>query len=151
MSCSNYRIIEMQNTAIGAVAANGVMPFGKVTRRIATSTGNGVPFQIGSSGADIIQLTTKGYYRVTYNASLTVGAASDITLVLLANGTPVYSITNHVTAAGTYNLHFVKEVRVFANCQACPTNCPMDIQIQNAGAAITGGTSNIIIDSCVNG
>lgn len=151
MSCQNYRIIEMQNTGMGAVPNGGYLPFGKVTRRISTSTGNGVPFQIASSGADIIQLTTKGYYKVLYNATLTVGGAGDITLVLLANGTPIYSITHHATAAGNYNLTLPKEVRVFANCAANPTNCPVDIQIRNAGQAITGGTSNIIIDSCVNG
>lgn len=151
MSCSNYRIIEMQNTGMGAVASGALMPFGKVTRRISTCSGNGVPFQVATSKADTIQLTSKGYYKVLYNATLTVGGAGDITLVLLANGTPVYSITHHATAAGNYNLTLPKEVKVFANCQACSTNCPMDIQIQNAGQAITGGTSNIIVDSCVNG
>lgn len=151
MSCQNYRIIEMQNTGIGAVPNNQLIPLGRVTRRISTSPGNGVPFQVASSKADTIQLTTKGYYKVLYNATLTVGGAGDITLVLLANGTPVYSITHHATAAGNYNLTLPKEVRVFANCDSCPTNCPMDIQILNAGQAITGGTSNIIVDSCVNG
>ena len=151
MSCANYRLIEMQNTAVGAVASGAFMPFGKVTRRVSNSAGCGVPFQVAYSGADIIQITQKGYYKVEYNASVTVGGAGDITFVLMANGTPIYSITHHVTAAGTYNLNFPKEVRVFANCPSCATNCPMDIQVQLAGLAITGGTSNIIIDSCVNG
>lgn len=151
MSCTNYRVIEMQNTGIGQVANNAFMPFGRVTRRISTSSGNGVPFQVTNSKADTIQLTNKGYYKVLYNATITVGGAGDITLVLLANGTPVYSITHHATAAGNYNLTLPKEVKVFANCASCTTNCPMDIQILNAGQAITGGTSNIIIDSCVNG
>lgn len=151
MSCTNYRIIEMQNTGMGAVASGALMPLGSITRRIATTTGSGVPFQVTHSGSDTIQITSKGYYKVEYNATLTAGGAGDITLVLLANGTPVYSITHHVTAAGNYNLHFAKEVRVFANCPACSTNCPMDIQVQNAGIAVTGGTSNIIVDSCVNG
>lgn len=151
MSCQNYRCIEMQNTGIGPVVNNAYMPLGKITRRISKSPGNGVPFQVATSDADIIQLTEKGYYTVQYNATLTVGGAGDITLVLLANGTPVYSITHHATAAGNYNLDFSKMVRVFANCQSCATNCPMDIQILNAGVSINGGTSNIIVDSCVNG
>lgn len=151
MSCQNYRIIEMQNTAIGAVANNAAMPFGQVTRRISTTTGSGVPFEITTSGANTVQLTSKGYYKVLYNATVTVGGSGDIILVLTANGTPVYSITHHATAAGNYNLTLPKEVRVFANCAANSTNCPMAIQIINAGQAITGGTANLIIDSCVNG
>ena len=151
MSCTNYRLIEMQNTGMGAVASGALMPFGRVTRRIATTTGNGVPFQVMHSGADTIQITSKGYYKVQYNATLTAGGAGDITLVLLANGVPTYSITHHATAAGNYNLNFAKVVRVFANCQSCSTNCPMDIQIKNAGIAVNGGTSDIIVDSCVNG
>ena len=151
MSCTNYKLIEMQSTGIGAVASGALMPLGTITRRIATTTGSGVPFNVMHSGSDTIQITNKGYYKVQYNATLTVAGAGDITLVLLANGVPTYSITNHVTAAGNYNVHFAKVVRVFANCQACSTNCPMDIQIQNAGIAVTGGTSDIIVDSCVNG
>lgn len=151
MSCQNYRCIEMQNTGMGPVANNGFMPFGRITRKISTCSGNGVPFQVATSSADTIQLTAKGYYTVKYNATLTVGGAGDIILVLLANGTPVYSITHHVTAAGNYNMNFSKMVRVFANCEACSTNCPLDIQIQNAGVALNGGTSDIIVDSCVNG
>lgn len=151
MSCTNYKIIEMQNTGMGPVLNNGFIPFGKVTRRIATYSGSGVPFQVTTSGADTIQLTSKGYYNVLFNATVTVGGAGDITLVLLANGTPVYSITHHATAAGNYNLTIPKTVKVFANCASCSTNCPMDIQIQNAGQALTGGTCIIKIDSCVNG
>ena len=151
MSCQNYRVIELQNDNIGAVAVNGFLPLGRVTRRISTTTGSGVPFEITTSGADTVQLTSKGYYKVLYSASLTVGAAGTVQVALLANGVELYNVTESAAGAGAVNLTLAKEVRVFANCAACSTNCPVDIQLQLKGSAITGGTSNIIVDSCVNG
>ena len=151
MSCSNYRIIELQNDNIGAVAVNAMMPLGRITRRISTTTGSGVPFEISTSGADTIQLTSKGYYKVMYSASVTAAAAGTITLTLLANGQEIYSVSDEVTTPRTVNMTLIKDVRVFANCASCSTNCPVQLQIRLSGAAISGGSSNIIVDSCVNG
>lgn len=151
MSCQNYRIIELQNNNIGAVAVNGFLPLGQVTRRISTSTGSGVPFEVTNSGADTVQLTCKGYYKVIYSASLTVSAAASVQVVLLANGVEVYNVTQTAGGAGAVNLTLAKEVRVFSNCAANSTNCPVNLQLQLKGSAITGGTSNLIVDSCVNG
>lgn len=151
MSCTNYRIIELQNNAIGSQAVNALLPLGTVTRRISTTTGQGVPFDLTTSGTHTVNLTSKGYYKVAYSASLTVENAGQVTLTLIAGGSAVYSVTATAAAGDTVNLTMIKEVRVFANCQSCPTNCPLPIQIQLTGTAITGGTSNLIVDSCVNG
>lgn len=151
MSCKNYRLIEMQNDNIGAVSVNGLMPLGRVTRRIATCTGSGVPFQVTNSGADTVQLTSKGFYNVLYNATVAIGAAGSATLSLLVNGQSVYSVTETATAAGSINLTLAKCVKVCDNCASMSQNCPLDIQIQLTGAAITGGSATLRIDSCVNG
>lgn len=151
MSCQNYRVIELQNDNIGAVAVNGFMPLGRVTRRISTNTGSGVPFEISTSGADTVQLTNKGYYNVLYSASLAVSAAGTVQVALIANGVELYNVTESAAGAGAVNLTLSKVVRVFANCAANSTNCPVDLQIQLKGSAITGGTSTLRVDSCVNG
>ena len=151
MSCQNYRVIELQNNNIGAVAINGFMPLGRVTRRISTTTGSGVPFEISTSGADTVQITNKGYYNVLYSASLTVEAAGTVQVALIANGVELYNVTESAAGAGAVNLTLSKVVRVFANCAANSTNCPVDLQIQLKGSAITGGTSTLRVDSCVNG
>lgn len=151
MSCQNYRVIELQNNNIGAVAVNGFMPLGRVTRRISTTTGSGVPFEISTSGADTVQITNKGYYNVLYSASLTVEAAGTVQVALIANGVELYNVTESAAGAGAVNLTLPKVVRVFANCAANSTNCPVDLQIQLKGSAITGGTSTLRVDSCVNG
>lgn len=151
MSCRNYKVLEMHNDAIGAVSVGSFMPLGRVTRRISESAGSGVPFEIMTSGADTIQLTSKGYYKVLYVASVAVGAAGTVTLTLLENGIAVASSSASIGAAGTLNITLPKEVRVFANCPSQPTNCPVNLQVQLSGSAITGGSSNMLIDSCVNG
>lgn len=151
MSCKNYRLIEMQNDSLGAVAVNGLMPLGRVTRRIATCTGSGVPFQVTNSGADTVQLTSKGFYNVLYSASVNVGAAGNVTLSLLVNGQNVHSVTATAAGAGSVNLTLSKCVKVCDNCASMSQNCPLDIQVQLSGTAITGGSANIRIDSCVNG
>ena len=151
MSCQNYRVIELQNNNIGAVAINDFMPLGRVTRRISTTTGSGVPFEISTSGADTVQITNKGYYNVLYSASLTVEAAGTVQVALIANGVELYNVTESAAGAGAVNLTLSKVVRVFANCAANSTNCPVGLQIQLKGSAITGGTSTLRVDSCVNG
>lgn len=155
MSCQNYRIIEMTNENIGAQSINALMPLGRVTRLISTKNGNAIPFEITTSGADTVMLTQKGYYNVLYNASVDVTVASSststITLSLLVNGITVYSATTTAGATGTYNLTLPKAVRVFANCASQPTNCPVSLQVQLTGTAITGGKSVLKVDSCVNG
>lgn len=151
MSCQNYRVIEMQNDAIGAVSVGSLLPLGRVTRRISKSAGSGVPFEVSSSAADTVQLTAKGYYKVIYLASLTVGGAGAVTVTMLVNGEEVFSVTENAAGAGAVIIPLIKEIRVFANCGSCPTNCPAEVQFRLSGTAATAGTSNLIIDSCVNG
>lgn len=152
MSCKNYRMIELQNGAIGAVAIGELMPFGNITRKISDNNCCGAsPFETTTSGTNTIVLTSKGYYKVIYSASVAVAAAGEVTMTLLANGTPLAEVTTTASGAGTFNLTLVKMVRVFANCQSAPTNCPLNMQVRLSGSAITGGTSDIIVDSCVNG
>lgn len=151
MSCSNYRVIEMTNNNIGAVAVNGLMPLGIVTRRISTKTGSGVPFEVTTSGADTLALTDKGYYDSLYSASLIVGGAGTLTLTLLENGTAIASASATAAGAGTVNITMPKVVRVFANCPSVPNNCPALLQVQLSGLAVTGGNSVLRVDSCVNG
>lgn len=150
MACQNYKVIELQNKNIGAVAAGSLLPLGNVTRRISDRTGSGVPFDITTSGADTVQLTRKGFYKVMYSATLTVGSAGLVTLTLLANDAEIYSVSE-TASAGSVNLTLPKLIRVFDNCAANSTNCPVNLQIRLSGSAITGGTSNLIVDSCVNG
>lgn len=151
MSCSNYRCIELTNNNIGAVAINGYMPLGNITRRISTKTGSGVPFEVTTSGADTLLLTDKGYYDFLYSASLVVGGAGTLTVTLLENGTAIASATETAAGAGAINITLPKMVRVFANCPSVPNNCPALLQVQLSGLAVTGGNSVLRVDSCVNG
>lgn len=143
----NYRVLQLTNTAVGAVAADTLMPFGAVTRRICCSGNSGTPtFAISTSGTDTITLNKTGYYRVSYVGSLVAGAAGAVSLALVANGTPIYTVSETATAAGdTVNISLEYMVRVLPNC-ASVLNAPLNIQIENTGVALTGGTSNILIE-----
>lgn len=143
---NSYKMIQMTNNNVGAVAANGYMPFGVVTRKIANGQNCPTPFYVTTSGADIIELTEPGYYRVTYSASVIAGAAGIIGLTLVTEGNDVYTVSETAAAGDTVNLTLPYEVRVFTNCDSVPTNCPLAVQIQLGDAAITGGTANIIIE-----
>lgn len=143
----NYRVLQLTNTAVGAVAADTLMPLGAVTRRICCSGNSGTPtFAISTSGTDTITLNKTGYYRVSYVGSLVAGTAGAVSLALVANGTPIYTVSETATAVGdTVNISLEYMVRVLPNC-ASVLNAPLNIQIENTGVALTGGTSNILIE-----
>lgn len=143
---NSYKMIQITNNNVGAVAADGYMPFGAVTRKIANGQSCPTPFYVTTSGADIIELTEPGYYRVTYNASVIAGTAGIVSLTLVAGGNEVYTASATAASGDTVNLTLPYEVRVFTNCDSVPTNCPLAVQIELGDVAITGGTANIIIE-----
>lgn len=143
----NYKVLQMTNKTIGAVAIDGLMPYGIITRKICQGKTNGGTFSVTTTGADTIYLQEAGNYRISYSGSLVAGATGDIAVSLIANGVSVYTVTQTVTAVGdVINLTLPYEVRVCPNSCAVPTNCPMSIQIQLTGVAITDGTSNILVE-----
>lgn len=144
---SKYRVLQLTNNAVGAVAADGFMPFGKVTRRVQEPCGGGTTFNVTTTQADIVYLNEVGNYNIHYSASLIAGETGDVTVALIVNGTQVYEVTETVAAADdTVNLTMPYQVRVCPNCAGAPYNCPVSIQIQLTGVAITGGTANLLIE-----
>jgi hypothetical protein len=74
-------------------------------------------------------------------------AAGDVSITLVTNGTNVYTVTqNLVDETGNVNLTLPYTIRVCPNCSASPDNIPVSIQIQNTGIALTGESSNMIIE-----
>ena len=144
---STYRVLQLTNEAVGAVAVNGYAPFGRVTRRIQESCSGGTTFNVTTSQADIVYLNEVGNYDITYSASLIAGAVGEVSVALIVNGTQVYEVG--VTAAAAddvVNVTLPYQVRVCPNCAGSPNNCPVAVQIQVTGVAITGGQSNVIVE-----
>lgn len=144
----NTKLIQITNTDIGAVAVDALMPFGTITRRFGVG-GNDPTYTTANSNVDTITINDEGYYDITYNASVVAGAAGDLGVALLTNGTQVYEVTETVAANDTYNLTLPFTVRVYAKQCNAPTNNPMNIQVKLTGVAITDGTSNIQIEKRV--
>ena len=69
-----YRMIQMTNNAIPAVAANELLPLGTVTRRVCPRSCGCQTFELSYTGADTVTINEAGYYRVAYTLSGAAGA-----------------------------------------------------------------------------
>ena len=144
------KIIQLTNNAIGTVTAGSttpqVVPLGTVTRRYGGGCCQNLPtYEVTTTGNNTLVINETGIYRVTYIANVSVGAAASVTLNLVQNGTVLYSATVTETAAGTLPVTIVYDLRV-ANNYGAVVNVPATIQITSTGAALTGGTSNFIVE-----
>lgn len=144
---SNYKLLQLTNNAVGAVAADSLIPLGTVTRKISCQNNCADTFSVSSSASDTVYLNTPGYYKITYVASLLPGAASAVTVSLLANGTSVNSSTAESSAIG-YSVNIVVSfvIRVFPNCNSSSNNVPVSVQMQLSTTDVTGGNANLIIE-----
>lgn len=143
----NYRLIQLTNKNIQAVAANTLMPLGSITRRVCPRTNCCQTFEVTTSGADTVNITEQGYYRVTYNVSAISAVAGLVSFSLNVGGTSVYVGSATAAAVGdTVNVTIPFMVRAFGNCASLPVNLPLAIQVENTGAALTSAVSNIMIE-----
>jgi hypothetical protein len=144
---TSYKQIQLTNSTVGDVAINAYMPLGRVTRRINAPFNCCNTFTISSSDADTVNLNDVGFYKITYSLTATAAAAGEVTIALVTNGTSIYTVSQAVVdeTAGV-NLTLPYTIRVCSNCSATPDNVPVSVQIQNTGIALTGATSNIIIE-----
>ena len=142
---NTYKQIQLTNTAIGDVAADAYVPLGRVTARINAPYNCCNTFAVSSSTADTVVINTAGFYKITYSLTATAADAGDITIALVVDGAPVYSVTQSYVAASTgANLTVVYTIRVASNGGA--ESNPVSVQLQNTGIALTGATSNLIIE-----
>lgn len=143
----SYQFKQLTNLTVGAVATGAPMPLGAVTHQALCGTCNQPAITTANSGADTITLNDAGYYKITYSVSATAGAVGAVTFALVQNGataTPLYTVSQTATAAADIeNLTLVYIVRVLPQFfSAAPTT----LQIVNTGVALTGATSNTIVE-----
>jgi hypothetical protein len=143
MNC--YRVLQLTNSSVGAVATSSTMPFGTITRRVQNAK-TCATFGTVTSGADTVYLNETGNYNVTYSASLVAEAAGIVSAALSVNGTQVYTVSATAAAAGdTVNITLPYQIRVCSNGVAS-ANVPATVQIVLTGGDVTGGTSNLIVE-----
>ena len=145
-----YKVIQLTDTAVGAVEPNAFLPLGAITRRYGCRCNDNCnTFEVTTTGSNTIIINEEGYYRLIYTGSLTAGAVGDIILDLLVNGIEVLSVAQTATAVGdTENITLSFVLRVLPNCASVINNSPAIVQIRldETSVALTGGTSNIIIE-----
>jgi hypothetical protein len=148
---SKYKLIQLTNNSIGAIEAGAMMPLGLITRKINASTTPCSTFQVASTDSDVIYINEPGFYKITYTATLTAGAAGALGVTLITNSDDVYSVSEDATAAeDIVNLTLIYVIRVCPNSCASPYNCPTSVQFK-LGDVATGvtpapSTSNLIIE-----
>lgn len=144
---SNYRVLQLTNNKIGAIAVTNLLPLGTITRRVNrnicadTST-----FSISTTGTDTITVNEAGNYDITYSLTAVASAAGVLIATLRINDNNIYSVSQTVDVGETVNLILPYQTRVLPNYCGNPNNMPINIQIQLNGVGITSGTSNIIVE-----
>jgi hypothetical protein len=144
---NSYKQIQLTNTTIGDVAVDAYVPLGRVTARVNAPYNCCNTFTVTSSTADTVVINTAGFYKITYSLTATAAAAGDVTIALVTNGAAAYSVTQAYVADSTgADLTLVYTIRVCPNCATTDENVPVNVQLQNTGVALTGATSNLIIE-----
>jgi hypothetical protein len=142
-----YKLIQLTNNTIGDVAVNAYYPLGRITRRINTPANCCNTFTVTTSAADTVTINDVGFYKITYNLTATAAAAGEVTINLVTNGESVYSVSQAIVdETNAVNLTLIYTIRVCSNCSSTPDNIPVSVQIENTGTAVTGSTSNLIIE-----
>lgn len=140
-----YQFIQLTDISVGAVAVDALLPLGNVTRKNADGTRCQDTFLVTTSGSDTVTITESGWYKISYVGSLVAEDAGLVTLNLVSNNVVVNTVSETAAAGDTVNISLEYIVRVFPSCRAT-SNMPVALQIINAGVALTGGTSNLIIE-----
>jgi NMD protein affecting ribosome stability and mRNA decay len=144
---TTYKQIQLTNKNITSAAVDSFMPLGTVTRRINAPQNCCNTFVVTSSTADTVVINDPGFYKVTYSLTASAAVAGEVTVDLLVNGTSVYSVTQAIVdETNSVNLTLPYTIRVCPNCPSTPNNAPVSVQLQNVGIALTGSSSNLIIE-----
>jgi hypothetical protein len=148
---TKYKLIQLTNNNIQAVAADSFIPLGTVTRKINSPSGACSTFTVNSSSIDSVSINEPGYYKITYSATLTAGAAGTMTVTLVNNSTDVYTVGEEATAAeDIVDLTLIYVIRIYPNCCASNTNYPAAIQFRlgdtAAGITPNPSTANLVIE-----
>lgn len=143
----NYRVIQLTNNNIPAVAANENLPLGGITRSIRPKNGCCQTMTASTSQSDTITLNENGNYNIAYTGSLVAAAAGVVNVSLVINGTTLYTASASAAAAGdVVNLAFMYQHKVCPCCGVTQVSCPASINIVLGDIAITGGTENILVE-----
>ena len=140
------KILQLTNTAIGAVPVDTLMPLGAVTRKRCCGTAGQNTFAVSTTGSNTITLNDSGYYEIIYSASLLATAAGNVVLNLLVNGETVLTKTETASAAGFVDITIPYVVRVLPSCPINPSALTIQVENADTSVAITDGTSNIIVE-----
>lgn len=143
---TTYRLLQLVNSSIGAVAAGSAIPLGVQNRSVETTPLCRNTFNVTTTANNVVYVNETGFYKITYIGYLTVAAAGDTIVNLQVAGQTVQTATVTVPAAGTYLVTFAYTTRA-VNVQGVG-NIPLAINLQlgTTSVALTGGSSVLIVE-----
>jgi hypothetical protein len=128
---TNAKILQLTNSAIGAITTDSNMPLGVATVIYPFDTNNCFPtYTVQSSSSDTLVVNKPGTYNFIYSASVVADEVGNVTFAVKVNGVSKYSVSSTVATAGsTINLTIPFEIYVPCNCASVPNNVPAYIQV----------------------
>ena len=146
MSDCEYRLLQLTNNTVGPVAAATVLPIGVVSRKITRASKCTPTFEVTTTANNVAYINESGFYKITYTGYLTAGAAGNVVVNLEINNAIAATATVTATAAGTVPVSITYVTRVLCGCCNGAGSTVQALQFRNAGVALTGGTSTVIIE-----
>lgn len=142
-----YQQIQLTNQAVGTVAVDAFIPYGTVTRRINAPVNTCNTFTLAESNPDTITLNSAGFYKVTYSLTAEAAEVGNVTVTLVVNGVDVYTVSQYVSdVTGLASITLPYTIRACTTSTIPQQVLPVTVQIKNAGVALTGSTSSIIVE-----
>jgi hypothetical protein len=128
---TNAKILQLTNSAIGAITTDSNIPLGVATVIYPFDTNNCFPtYTVQSSSSDTLVVNKPGTYNFIYSASVVADEVGNVTFAVKVNGVSKYSVSSTVATAGsTINLTIPFEIYVPCNCASVPNNVPAYIQV----------------------
>ena len=143
---TTYRLLQLVNSSIGAVAAGSAIPLGVQNRAVEQVPACQNTFNVTTTSNNVVYINEPGYYKIIYTGYLTVGAAGDIIVNLQVAGQTVQTATVTVPAAGTYLVTFTYVTKAINIQNVGNVPLAINLQLGLTGVNLTGGSSVTIIE-----
>ena len=125
--------IYMADTASNTVAVGQIVPFGSTIRRFGCNLmGNG----------NAVDVRGSGYYRVSFNATITPSAAGTAVVALQRNGQSVQGATASITAAAAAQPQTAAFTALIREC-GCACDSALTVVLTGADSVVTNAAIEV--------
>ena len=128
---TTYRLLQLVNSSIGAVAAGSAIPLGVQNRAVEQVPACQNTFNVTTTSNNVVYINEPGYYKIVN---------------LQVAGQTVQTATVTVPAAGTYLVTFTYVTKAINIQNVGNVPLAINLQLGLTGVNLTGGSSVTIIE-----